>query len=47
MSTVLIFGLRSEAMAKVDWNEFVDSHKSGHGVGIRSLLKLKILDAEG
>ncbi len=20
-------------MAKVDWNEFVDSHKSGHGVG--------------
>ncbi len=34
-------------MARTDWNGFVDSHKSGHGVGIRSLLKLKILDADG
>ncbi len=34
-------------MAKLDWNEFVDAHKTGHGVGIRSLLKLNSLDAEG
>ena len=34
-------------MAQMDWNEFVDTHKTGHGVGIRSLLKLKPLDAEG
>ena len=29
------------------WNEFVDMHKTGHGVGIRSLLRLNLLDAEG
>lgn len=34
-------------MAQIDWNEFVDIHKTGHGVGIRSLLKLNPLDAEG
>lgn len=34
-------------MAQMDWNEFVDIHKTGHGVGIRSFLKLKPLDAEG
>ncbi|MGQ0277997.1 hypothetical protein ACT17R_05045 [Sphingopyxis sp. Q841] len=34
-------------MAKMDWNDFVDAHKAGHGVGIRSLLKLKPLDADG
>jgi hypothetical protein len=34
-------------MAQLDWNEFVDAHKTGHGVGIRSLLKLNSLDAEG
>jgi hypothetical protein len=34
-------------MAQMDWNEFVDTHKTGHGVGIRSLLKLNLLDAEG
>ncbi len=34
-------------MAKMDWNEFVDAHKSGHGIGIRSLLKVKILDVDG
>ena len=34
-------------MAQMDWNEFVDAHKTGHGVGIRSLLKLNPLDAEG
>lgn len=34
-------------MAQMDWNEFVDTHKTGHGVGIRSLLKLNPLDADG
>ncbi len=34
-------------MAQLDWNEFVDTHKTGHGVGIRSLLKVNPLDAEG
>lgn len=34
-------------MARLDWNEFVDSYKLGHGVGIRSLVKLKTLDADG
>jgi hypothetical protein len=34
-------------MAKMDLNEFVGSHKSGHGVGIRSLVKLKVLDSDG
>lgn len=34
-------------MAQMDWNEFVDMYKTGHGVGIRSFLKLKPLDAEG
>lgn len=34
-------------MAKMDWNEFVDTHKTGHGIGIRSLLKMNPLDAEG
>ncbi|MBT2246265.1 hypothetical protein JQK15_22425 [Sphingobium sp. BHU LFT2] len=34
-------------MKKMDWNEFVDMHKTGHGVGIRSFLKLKPFDANG
>ncbi|WP_374527136.1 hypothetical protein [Novosphingobium sp.] len=34
-------------MAQIDWNKFVDTYKTGHGVGIRSLLKLKPLDPEG
>ncbi|WP_367348942.1 hypothetical protein [Sphingobium yanoikuyae] len=34
-------------MAQIDWNKFVDTYKAGHGVGIRSLLKLKPLDTEG
>ena len=34
-------------MMRMDWNDFVDAHKTGHGVGIRSLLKLSPLDAEG
>jgi hypothetical protein len=34
-------------MAQMAWNEFVDMHKTGHGVGIRSFLKLNPLDAEG
>jgi hypothetical protein len=34
-------------MMQMDWNEFVDTHKTGHGIGIRSLLKLRPLDADG
>ena len=34
-------------MAQIEWNDFVDTHKTGHGVGIRSLLKLKPLGADG
>ncbi|RUV04148.1 hypothetical protein EOB36_03720 [Mesorhizobium sp. M6A.T.Cr.TU.017.01.1.1] len=34
-------------MPKMNWNDFVEKHKTGHGLGVRSRLKLPLVNAQG